>query len=172
MFWRFAYNRIPSWGHSPYADSLKQRLEKRYSSRNFQVVVDGLPGDTIVDGSYISPLESRLTNSNRFDWIIVMGGTNDIGWGHLWENIYNALQGVWTEALESGAKVLALTVPASRVCETQRGLQLILDLNLAILSHVEENLWTADVSARLTWPEGIGEQQRVWDDGLHLTPVG
>ena len=163
-----------SWGteYSPYAIRLKQRLEQRFPSREFQIVVDGLPGDAVIDGQYLLRLESRLTNSNSFDWIIMMGGTNDIGWGRSCEAIYEALQEIWTEAIESGAKVLALTVPASRICATQRGMQLIQGLNTAILGHGEEKFWTTDVCTQLPWPNEADEQDRVWDDGLHFTPAG
>ena len=72
-------------------------------------------------------------NHSPYDWIIILGGTNDLGWGQTPEAIYenlrmsnwllhripegkpltidaSATEKVWTVALQSKAQVLALNV--------------------------------------------------------------
>lgn len=47
---------------------------------------------------------------------MVLGGTNDLGWGNLADPTYEALQKVWNIPLSHGTKVLALTVPECGAC--------------------------------------------------------
>lgn len=73
----------------PYADHLRVGLEHSLSSSNIDIVVDGFSGDEVVDGDYLDRI--RSFQEEKFDWIIIMGGTNDIGWGKKPEVIYEGL---------------------------------------------------------------------------------
>ena len=164
-----------SWGsdYHPYATRLKERLEQRFPARDIDISTDGLPGDTVIDGSFMSRLDSCLGQVNRYDWIIILGGTNDLGWGRKADDIVKALELVWSKALNSGANVLALNVAASRVCSSVGGFRRMRDINEKISAHREDRFFTLDLCSSIPWPEDdSAEQDRLWDDGLHFTPAG
>lgn len=52
------------------------------------------------------------------------------------------------------------------------GAQRIRNLNERILAHRDDRYFTADIFALIPWPSEEGEQDRIWDDGLHFTAVG
>ena len=55
--------------------------------------VEGMSGAQ-VRGQYLGRLSRACTRAKDqlYDWIIVMGGTNDLGWGGQPEDIYEALR--------------------------------------------------------------------------------
>lgn len=55
--------------------------------------------------------EQTSTRRPLYDWAIILGGTNDLGWGKPLLAIHDALTAVSDVALENGAKVLLCTVP-------------------------------------------------------------
>lgn len=160
------------WGleSRPYSIRLQERLNQAWPSTDVQIILNGLPADRVINGSYRSRLTSSL-EQQHFDWIIILGGTNDLGWGEKSEIIYEALK----PALETGAGVLALTVTESGHLHSTQGAvarRRMQDLNTTILSHPEERSYVAELAAAIPWPEDLPEQERIWDDGLHFTPVG
>ena len=77
--------------HYPYADHLRTSLEHDLSSSDIQVEVAGMSGDQ-VQGSYLSRIKAKCTTKERrYDWVIVMGGTNDLAWGQPPETIFAGL---------------------------------------------------------------------------------
>ena len=78
--------------HYPYADHLRAGLEHMLSSSHVDVEVAGLSGDQ-VRGQYLNRIRAKcpITKGRRYDWVIVMGGTNDLGWGQHPEAIYEGL---------------------------------------------------------------------------------
>lgn len=166
------------WGmeYHPYAIRLEERLKQHDPSLDIQITIDGLPADKVINGLYTQRLTSKLENGQSYDWIIMMGGTNDLGLGKKVVEVFEALRVTWRQALDSGAKVLALTVPES----ANRGGHATKrkKLNDMIMSHREESkdgkkrFYVADVAVAIPWPEAVDEQDRIWDDGLHFTPVG
>ena len=80
------------YGHHPYADHLRVGLEHMLSSSSIEVEVAGLSGDQ-VQGQYLQRIKAKCpTEKGRlYDWIIIMGGTNDLGWGQRPEDIYEGL---------------------------------------------------------------------------------
>lgn len=78
--------------HHPYADHLRVGLELLLSSSEIQAEVAGFSGDQ-VQGSYLNRIKAKcpMTTERRYDWIIIMGGTNDLAWGQQPEQIYEGL---------------------------------------------------------------------------------
>ena len=68
------------WEHYPYADHLRVGLEHMLSSSNINADVASLSGDR-VQGQYLKRIKAKCASAeqNPYDWIIVMGGTNDLG---------------------------------------------------------------------------------------------
>jgi lysophospholipase L1-like esterase len=56
---------------------------------------------------------TQLVKDNKYDWIVILGGTNDLGWGRPNDgaSIFKGLQAIQKECLDHGAKVLNMTVP-------------------------------------------------------------
>lgn len=46
-----------------------------------------------------------------YDWIIILGGTNDIGYGFEADRVFAGLEKIYQVAFDHGANVLALTIP-------------------------------------------------------------
>jgi lysophospholipase L1-like esterase len=72
-------------------------LEHSLLSSDVTVKVAGLSGDQVVDGSYLGRI--KLVQKQQFDWIIVMGGTNDLGWGKEPDVIYEGLSKLFLASL-------------------------------------------------------------------------
>ena len=80
------------WEFYPYADHLRTGLQHILSTSDIHVDVAGLSGDQ-VRGSYLPRIKRACAIAGTpYDWIIVMGGTNDLGWGQSPENIYEGLR--------------------------------------------------------------------------------
>ena len=62
------------------------------SSSSIEVEVAGLSGDQ-VQGQYLQRIKAKcpIDKGRLYDWIIIMGGTNDLGWGQQPEDIYEGL---------------------------------------------------------------------------------
>ena len=99
------------WEHSPYSAHLQKPLEAVLPSTTITIDTAGQSGDQ-VQGGYLRRIQNACQNAvdDPYDWIIVMGGTNDLGWGRMPDEIYEGLQKVWKVALGTGANVLALNV--------------------------------------------------------------
>jgi len=83
------------WGmhHYPYAAHLTDHLQTAFPSTLIHVDVEGMIGAQ-VGGQYTGRLNRACTKAKDapYDWIIIMGGTNDLGWGGQPQEIYEALR--------------------------------------------------------------------------------
>ena len=79
--------------HFPYADHLKENMQTAFPSMKIHIDVEGMSGAQ-VRGQYLGRLSRACMKAEDqlYDWIIVMGGTNDLGWGGQPEEIYEALR--------------------------------------------------------------------------------
>ena len=158
----------------PYANTLEARLKEAFPHRKFSIQVDGLPGDTIIQGQYMKRLHSHVTAATSpWDWIIIQGGGNDLGSCREPEEIIEALRKTWNIAFDAGSKVVALTVTNTVGAST--GLASKYDaLNGLIVREEHEKLYSVDVSGML--PPATMENvmvSRIYDrDGLHLGKNG
>lgn len=86
-----------AWGmqHFPYAEHLPTPLQKLWPETSIEIDVAALSGDRVINGQYLRRLDSRLgkasASQNPYDWIIIMGGTNDLGWGCAPNRLYEGL---------------------------------------------------------------------------------
>ena len=81
--------------HHPYADNLRADLQYLLSTKEIDVEVEGLSGD-LVQGrtaQFLRRIKAKcpVDEPRQYDWIIIMGGTNDLGWGHDPIPIYQGL---------------------------------------------------------------------------------
>ena len=81
--------------HQPYADRLRAGLRYLLSTQNIDAEVAGLSGDRVQGpmGQYLSRIKDKcpVDEQRQYDWIIIMGGTNDLGWGAEATEIYEGL---------------------------------------------------------------------------------
>ena len=106
----------------------------------------------------------------RPDAVIILGGSNDLGWGMEPSSIAENLTGMYNEALEKGIRPVACTVPSVRGFD--EGIQSRLLLNELIKRYtgaigvvcVDLFTATADSAGRL--------REEYSNDGLHLSPLG
>ena len=75
----------------PYANHLRVGLQHSLSTSDIEVDVAGFSGDQ-VQGSYLPRIKRKCGDAKKpYDWIIIMGGTNDLGWGQKPDRIYEGL---------------------------------------------------------------------------------
>lgn len=158
----------------PYANTLEARLKEAFPDGRFSVQVDGLPGDTVIQGQYVMRLRSLVsTATSPWDWVIVQGGGNDLVSCREPKQIFEALRNVWSIAIDAGSKVIALTV--TKTVGESEGLARRYDaLNELIVREEHEKLYSVDVSQMLP-PATIDNVMitRIYDrDGLHLAKKG
>lgn len=118
--------------HYPYAAQLRKRLKEDMPDTEATIEVAGLSGDRVIAGQYMRRIQGSCEKAQDvpYDWIIVLGGTNDLGWGERPDHIYEGLsrwmtlldssgrltfcvcpsEEIWRLALDTGANVLALSV--------------------------------------------------------------
>ncbi len=53
----------------------------------------------------------RLLQQKRYDIVIILGGSNDIGWGYPVHAIFKTLTNLWSLATDKRARVVTCTVP-------------------------------------------------------------
>lgn len=81
----------------PYADFLELYLARLFSSTKLTIDVSGLPGDRVIgSGSqFLRRMQNRcdkaVSEGRPYDWVIVLGGTNDLGWFAEPKAIYDGL---------------------------------------------------------------------------------
>lgn len=84
------------WGmqHYPYGVHLKDHLRAAFPNTRIVVDVEGMSGAQ-VRGQYTRRLNRvcMKAQDEPYDWIIIMGGTNDLGWGGQPQQILEALRG-------------------------------------------------------------------------------
>ena len=82
----------------PYADFIEAYLAPLFPSTKLLIDVSGLPGDRVVgSGSqFLNRMQNRcnkaVSEGRPYDWVIVLGGTNDLGWFAEPKVIYDGLR--------------------------------------------------------------------------------
>lgn len=97
----------PQVRETPYGRFLQDRLRARA-----RVAVSGLCGETTGEmaGRFGRDVEPR-----RPAWVVILGGTNDLGWQTAPSEILGHLVGMYERALARNITPVAVTVPSIRV---------------------------------------------------------
>ena len=71
-------------------------------------VNQGVPGEL---AQLMHSRLERLLQQKRYDAVIILGGSNDIGWGYPVHAIFKTLTALWSLARDNEARIVACTVP-------------------------------------------------------------
>lgn len=79
--------------HYPYAKQIQAKLKEHMLEKKPIVDVAGRSGDRVVDGLFLKRMKGMCAKAEHqpYDWIIVLGGTNDLGMGERADDIFEAL---------------------------------------------------------------------------------
>ncbi|KAI0969943.1 GDSL-like Lipase/Acylhydrolase [Xylaria arbuscula] len=159
---------------NPYAGRLAEVIEAAFPGREVECEVEGMPGDLVTSGMYIPRMQASWDQAEHpFDWTIVLGGTNDLGWSRPADRIIEALKRTWDIPLSKGSKVLALTVPETKGVfrDITEGRE---QVNDAIRSYEKEDFFHFDLFKELPYHSMAPEDRaRYWNpDGVHLQAAG
>ncbi|KAI5926329.1 SGNH hydrolase [Camillea tinctor] len=180
----------------PYAGKLKERLEELLNNSSsspttrstggtkgskgrekekkivLECEVAGLPGDWVTGGQYMKRLEKEWEH-NVYDWTIILGGTNDFAWDVSTDTLIAGLKKVWDIPLSRGGKVLALTIPDTKL----RGPEIPerrAKVNQAIKAYKKTNFFHFDLAAAIPHHTATPAERAAhwWHDGVHMSAGG
>ncbi|GKT98388.1 gdsl lipase acylhydrolase [Fusarium langsethiae] len=155
----------------PYALKLEDRLAGTFPEVDFEIVVNGYPGDVVSSERFSNRVKSAW-RARTYDWTIVLGGTNDIAIDMPPEVIFSSLKKTYDLARDKGAKVLALTVPECSA-DNERTMVARNALNQRILKNKSRNYYAFDLKSKIPF-HSLSQQDRhrYWDDHVHLRREG
>ncbi|MCJ1293875.1 hypothetical protein MMC34_005432 [Xylographa carneopallida] len=119
----------------PYATHLQAVLQAAFPATTIQTTVEGMSGAQ-VRGQYTGRLHRacRLAaaGAEPFDWVVVLGGTNDLGWGAGAEEVFGALGMGKGEGgyLSSGVIILYASIAIS-----------LISFRAMVLTEATEEVW-------------------------------
>ena len=177
---------------APYGNHLKQLLT--LSSRTpVNLKIKGIVGE-MTHKQMVSRLPEVLGNSSVFDWVVILGGTNDIlhvknfaddqeflgQLENVWQpRIAKDIEKLHTIAHNYGAHTMLLTIPENaieewpgyRILKTMRT-----KINNALKQYANQNrnkVALCDIAQKLPRHSLSPQQEALfWDDHLHMTPRG
>ncbi|KAL5940610.1 hypothetical protein ACKVV1_008276 [Pyricularia oryzae] len=153
------YSRSGLASH-PYDERLVQDLKVARPELEIETTEDGRPGD--LTGFFLSRCVNHFgPKQPKYDWTIILGGTNDLARQYSPETIYDNLRRCWDLALSHGSKVLVLTVPEVGV--RSRADEMRDKLN---------DMIRKAQGAVPYWSLSQEERDKYWDDHIHLTADG
>ncbi|MCK5588452.1 MAG: hypothetical protein KAI34_07005 [Candidatus Lokiarchaeota archaeon] len=130
----------------------------------------GVPGEL---AKYMYSRLVSLIGKKSYDIVIILGGSNDLGWGIDPHQIFEDLRKLWSTATDSGAKVVACTVPpiGSVYIPFQKAQE---SLNQKILKETSSNnkILRIDLSTALTDENGLLKPDYDAGDGVHFNVEG
>jgi len=105
------------------------------------------------------------------DCVIILGGTNDIGWGFPVEEIFSNLQRMFETAIDEGIKPVGCTVPS--ILGWDKGIAPRLELNRLLMDFCyAKEIPCADLFASTCDPKTRRLRSDYSSDGLHLNISG
>jgi acyl-CoA thioesterase I len=153
----------PTGEATPYGRFLKARL-----GESAEVKIRGINGELTKD----MVLRFDRDVLNRFpDYVVILGGANDLGWGIPPAEVINNLTAMYERATRSRIKAVAITIPSIR------GVDALIpprqSVNRAILDYCRENSHPViDFFLATAEPDTLRLAETYSNDGLHLTTEG
>ncbi|KAK4682682.1 hypothetical protein QC764_118180 [Podospora pseudoanserina] len=172
------YSYLGSTYH-PYHFKMDQMLAMAFPDYEITTVERGKCGDMVRNGFLTRMQEcfppAKKDDKRPFDWVIVLGGTNDIAFKVPPQEIFKKLTEVWDIPLRRGCKVLALTVP-DVVGDGKFKMRGDADrkvLNELIMGYKKPNLHVYDLHDAISLTKMSSTDRKTYrDDQIHFTPEG
>ena len=161
----------------PYSTHLLKLLQE-HCQTDVNIETAGVSGETVLP-SMTHRLDTLLGKTQPYDWVVILGGTNDLGMNLKSDELLPHLLKLHDRAKETGAKTLALAIPQFRYelspkNETYKNEKA--KVNEGLKQYCEKSASTTffvDLWSDLpfgTLPEE--EKDLYWVDALHMTPQG
>lgn len=126
-----------------------------------------------INGELTDNMVSRFAHDAidpRPDVVVILGGSNDLGWGVEPSSVAENLLSMYKDALENRIQPVACTVPS--VLGFDEGIQPRLELNRLIREYsVALGIVCVDIFSATSDPSGRLRREYS-NDGLHLSPAG
>ncbi|CAF4125483.1 unnamed protein product [Rotaria sp. Silwood2] len=165
----------------PYAT----HLTNLFDSANIPVKIhqQGVSGQRVLP-DMVKRLRSLLGKNVSYDWIIILGGTNDLSSNFLAEDIFKkGLEPMYEMCLnhaQAKAKLAVMTViENAHYSPTHKQEKNRQNLNKMIRNYVanandQKRVCLVDLDKGIPYRSVIDntERQRIWDNAVHLTPAG
>ncbi|RDA96067.1 hypothetical protein CP533_5847 [Ophiocordyceps camponoti-saundersi (nom. inval.)] len=165
------YNGMGHLPSQPYSRKVSTIVRAALPAYAVEVVADGVAGDCVTGPGFRRRLRLACEGA-AYNWVIILGGTNDLAYANEAPDIFDALEACYNLVIARGSRVLALTVPecsakSAWVDDTRSR------LNEKILSHKQKNYFALDLFSKIPFHSlQQSDREKFWDDGLHLTPDG
>lgn len=165
----------PQGGATPYGESLQEKIGSAG-----QVFISGLCGE--LTGEMVLRFR-RDVLAREPHYVVILGGTNDLGWNGPTHEIMRNLVKMYEQTLAAGGVPVPVTVPSLRVEDagnSREGIEWVAghlerryELNRLILDYVQsKNLTAVDLFTATAEPETNLLAREYSNDGLHLTTAG
>jgi lysophospholipase L1-like esterase len=158
---------------TPYTGFLKEKTERMLDQRGaaglrVEFLNRGVVGELTED--MVERLDRDVLKS-RSDAVIILGGSNDLGWGHEPQSVVGNLARMYDEALLHRIQPVSCTVPS--VLGFDEGIRPRLQLNQLIKKYsTERSIVCVDLFSA-TGDSSTGRLKEEYsNDGLHLSPLG
>ncbi|MFW9980148.1 MAG: SGNH/GDSL hydrolase family protein [Candidatus Thorarchaeota archaeon] len=162
----------PGYGgdvHSQYGFWILESARKE-GVTTLQFHNQGRPGELAIQ---MRPRLRRLIEREKYDFAIILGGTNDLGWGYEPTKVFEALQNLYLDCLQVDIRIVPCTIPPIGFLdmEHQRKQR---ELNTLIMGNktAMNDCYPCDIFSELVDPEGILLPEYDSGDGLHLSIEG
>jgi lysophospholipase L1-like esterase len=153
----------PEGRPTPYADFLKQRLGDR-----IEITMKGISGE--LTGEMVLRLQQDVIK-HRPDCVVILGGTNDLGWGASPEEVMRNLVTLYERCRAAGIIPILVTVPSILGFEHLIPPRRL--LNRMIEEYAQRHRLPFIDLFNATSDPATGELlERYSNDGLHLTTEG
>jgi lysophospholipase L1-like esterase len=124
-------------------------------------------------------LEQILQRSFKYDYVCILGGTNDLAdSSETSSSIFGRLQVLYEKVLACDSKLIVVTIPPTAFDSKEEDyLKTKLQINEMIhefyLKHKEMGkVEYVDLYSAVPYYESNGSKSPLWDDNLHLSPAG
>lgn len=167
----FIPSRIATQPYSQFlkdmVDDFLKQLEKD-SAIKVRFINRGVNGD-LTSGMLVRFRKDVIQLNPQY--VIILGGANDLGWGFPVEEIFLNLQRMYEMALENKVKPIACTVPS--IIGWDEGIPQRMRLNQSIKQYCsEKGILVADLFSKTCDPETKRLRSEHSSDGLHLNTLG
>ncbi|MBF0344603.1 MAG: hypothetical protein HQL06_10280 [Nitrospirae bacterium] len=153
----------PWYQETPYTDFLSQML-----SNSFTFITKGISGELTEE--MVGRFDSDVI-AHRPDYVIILGGSNDLGWGIQPAMVMQNLNIMYKMARNNGITPIAVTVPSIRGYDPLIQPRKIVNDMIADTA-LSMNFPYVDMFTKSAEPETLRLAANYSNDGLHLSTEG